>query len=71
MAWDPATFKGRSLLSARVDELGSKVSWFPSLGDGGREEKFSGGVGMVCWTSAIPLSPQRGEGCMGGSKAGF
>lgn len=48
MAQDPATFKGRSLLSAHVDELGSKVSRFLNLCDGGREDKAPSGVGMPC-----------------------
>lgn len=68
---DPATFKGRSLLSAHMDEPGLKVRWFLNLGDGRREDEVSGGVGMSCWTSASLLNAQRGEGGMGRAKAGF
>ena len=54
-----------------MDELGSKVSQFLNRGDGGREDKASGGVGMSCRAGVIPLNAQRGEGWMGRSKAGF
>lgn len=41
---DPATFRGRSLLSAHGGELVSKVSPFLNVGDAGREGEVSGGV---------------------------
>ncbi|KFQ07846.1 Lysosomal amino acid transporter 1, partial [Haliaeetus albicilla] len=49
VAQDPATFKGRSLLSAHVDELGSKVSRFLNLCDGGREDKVSAAPKLPSW----------------------
>lgn len=71
MVQDTVMFKGRSLLSAHGDELGSKVSRFLNLGYGGREDKLWGGHvdqhdrgptvvlhGAVAWVVSASLKTQ-------------